>query len=102
MSLTADEQKRTSEELLTNFRLSGLPAATVAADLSLTTEELDATLCLGPSAHPTEVWLVRDYLEQAILAAGGTPAPFTILTPEARRSAERWFTLRPAPRVSRH
>jgi len=30
--------------------------------------------------------------------AGGEPVPFTVLTTQSRRMAERWFALRAAPR----
>jgi hypothetical protein len=44
-------------------------------------------------ADPVDVWLVRDYLERTVVARGGTPRPFSALTPAARASAEKWFAL---------
>ena len=43
------------------------------------------------------VWLLRDYLEQRVRAAGGTPAPYTVLTEQARPLADHWFGLQAPP-----
>ena len=97
MSLTTAEQRRTSSELRANLALSGLSADNVRTALGFTDAQLEATLSVGPAASPADVWLVRDYLEQRVLAQGGTPVPYTVLTSQARQLAAGWFRLRPVP-----
>jgi hypothetical protein len=97
MSLTAAEQQRTSSELRANFARSGLADGDIQAALGFSAEQLAETLSVGPAASPADVWLLRDYLEQRVLARGGTPAPYTVLTSQARQQAAGWFRLRPVP-----
>jgi hypothetical protein len=97
MSLTAAQQQRTSSELRANIALSGLSAGDVQAALGFTAERLEQVLSVGPAASPADVWLLRDYLEQRVLAQGGTPVPYTVLTSQARQLAAGWFRLRPVP-----
>jgi hypothetical protein len=86
MSLNAAQQARTSQELYANLELSGLTAEAVRADLQFTAHQLDETLELGPDSRPNDVWQLRDYLEQTILARGATPVPFSVLTESMRVS----------------
>ncbi|WP_329124698.1 DUF2316 family protein [Streptomyces sp. NBC_01465] len=96
MSLNATERLRTSEELKTNLRLSGLTPGEAAADLHFTPRRLrDA---LDASSDPADVWQLRDYLEHAARDAGQHPTPYTVLTDRARLLARAWFSLRKAPR----
>ena len=97
MSLDAQEIAVTRDELAANLALSGLTRAEVAADLRLSPARLDSTVAVD-DADPADVWLLRDYLEQAVRDAGRSPVPFTVLTPRSRRLARAWFTLRDAPR----
>jgi hypothetical protein len=97
MSLTAEEQQRTSSELRANLALSGLMPGDVQAALGFGAGQLAQTLSVGPAASPADVWLLRDYLEQRVLALGGTPVPYTVLTAQARHMAAGWFRLRPVP-----
>ena len=99
MSLTAEEQRRTSSELRANLALSGLSDGHVQGALGFTAVQFAETLSVGPAASPADVWLLRDYLEQRVLAQGGTPVPYTVLTSQARQQAAGWFRLRPVPGV---
>ncbi|MGC4960852.1 DUF2316 family protein [Gordonia sp. DT101] len=98
MSLNEAERRRTSEELRRNAELTGLTHAAMAADLGFTSDHLYGLLELSGSQNPVDVWMVRDYLEQAVRDAGREPESFTVLTPQSRRMARMWFRLRPAPR----
>ncbi|MFJ6512938.1 DUF2316 family protein [Streptomyces sp. NPDC091406] len=96
MSLDPAERDRTREELAANLDLTGLSADTVAADLGFTRDRLGHAL--GLTSDPVDVWLLRDYLHQAVLDSGHTPVPFTVLTNSSRLKARLWFRLRKAPR----
>ena len=97
MSLTEAERKRTSNELRLNLERSGLTRAQASADLGLSTDDFERILSVR-GADPSDVWLLRDYLEQAVRDAGGQPAPYTVLTESGRAAAAGWFGLRTAPR----
>lgn len=101
MSLTTAQQSRTRKELLENHRLSGLTVQDLQTNLGFGAQRLDDTLHLRPASDPADVWILRDYLEQEILARGCTPVPFTVLTVAARAAAAQWYRLRPAPGSSR-
>lgn len=88
----------TSEELAANLTLTGLGIDQVADDLGLAPDDVTSLLAMTGGHDPADVWLLRDYLEQAVLDHGGTPRPFTVLTEDSRHLARRWFRLRPAPR----
>lgn len=98
MSLNRSERLRTSQELATNFRQAGLTSSKVQADLGFTEEQLNNTLAVSQSSDPVDIWFFRDYLERALINAGGTPAPYSVLTEQARARAEAWFGLRATPR----
>ncbi|NDZ92914.1 DUF2316 family protein [Streptomyces sp. SID6673] len=98
MSLDDAQRRRTSDELRRNADLCGLTHGAMAADLGFTTDHLREVVALSGPQDPVDVWLLRDYLEQAVRDAGRDPEPFTVLTPASRRMARMWFRLRPAPR----
>lgn len=95
MSLTAAERARTSAELRANLELSGLTASQAGAALGFSARQLDEAL----SVSPARVWLLRDYLEQRVRAAGGSPVACTVLTEQARQLAAGWFGVQPPPGV---
>lgn len=97
MSLTAAERARTSAELRANLELSGLTASEAAAALGCGARQLEEALSVSPAGSPARVWLLRDYLEQRVRAAGGSPVPYTVLTEQARRLAAGWFGIQPPP-----
>ena len=98
MSLNAEERRRTSAELRRNLELSGLSVAEAASDLDFTAARLESTLSVDYASDPVDVWQLRDYPDQAVRDAGGTPIAFTVLTESSRVSARGWFRLREAPR----
>ncbi len=98
--LNREEIARTAAEHHANLDLSGLTLDEVAVDLDFTPARLRSALDLVEVHDPADVWLLRDYLEQAVSDAGREPVPYTVLTEASRRRARGWFHLRPAPRHS--
>lgn len=94
MTLNAAERHRTGEEFARNLALSGLAPHDVAADLAFTPEWLRQTL----DVDPVDVWQLRDHLQQAVLDAGGTPVPYSVLNDRSRLKAPLRFRLCSAPR----
>ena len=90
MSLNAQERKQTSTELKANLELSELTVEGIAADLDLTSGEVERALEVE-SARPAHVWLLRDHLEAAVRARGVEPHPYSVLTEGMRAAASRWF-----------
>lgn len=101
MSLNGKERARASLELQTSYQLAGLHRQDVVTDLGLSAEQLDAVLTVRPGVDPAQVWLLRDYLDQALRDHGREPAVHIVLTDAAREDAVRWFHLRPAPPATR-
>lgn len=97
MTLNATERHRTAQEFAENLSLTGLTPHDVAADLAFTPDQLRHTLDVDPASDPVDVWQLRDYLQQAVLDAGGTPVLYTVLTRRSRLKARVWFSLRKVP-----
>lgn len=85
--LTRAEIKATKEELQANYRRLNRPEATVLADLEMNAERLDAVLNMEHS-DPSDVWEVRDYLEDKLKEQGIEMVPFSRL---GDHSANHWF-----------
>lgn len=85
--LTRAEIKATKEELQANYRRLNQPEATVLADLEMNAERLDAVLNMEHS-DPSDVWEVRDYLEDKLKEQGIEMVPFLRL---GDHSANHWF-----------
>lgn len=98
MSLNDAERRRTSDELRGNLESSGLTSLQAAADLGFSPERLQATLRVERASDPVDVWLLRDYLEQAARDAGQSSTAYTVLTERSRRAARGWLHLHEAPR----
>ncbi|WP_411700615.1 DUF2316 family protein [Conyzicola sp.] len=92
MTLNKRERAATSEEQRANLELAGLSEADLQRTLGMDDERVSAALDVTDS-DPIDVWLVRDYLERTVLERGRKPRPYSVLTPAARASAERWFAL---------
>lgn len=99
MSWKPDERHATSEELAANLSRSGLSREHVCEDLEFSDHALEAALELRDLVDPVDVWVLRDYLEQAARDAGAEPAVYTVLTEDARTEAYKWFELRQAPQT---
>lgn len=94
MSLNRFQKKQNSRELNANFELSGLTLEELADRTGFSTDRLEAALSVVRAYDPADCWLVRDVLEQAVIDAGKTPVPFTVLSEDKRSSAEMWFGYR--------
>lgn len=97
MSLNLMQMRRASAELRANLDRSGLTPLEVQTDLGFTAVRLRRALHMRPGTNGSDIWLLRDYLEQAVRDSGGNPVPYTVLTEESRKQARTWFTLHPAP-----
>lgn len=98
MSLDFKQRAAVRDEFAANLRRSGLRVDEVEHDLGFTSRRLRAALRLKMPTTGADIWLVRDYLEQAVLDSGGDPVEYTVLTESSRALARNWFTLVPAPR----
>ncbi|MHA6757185.1 DUF2316 family protein [Streptacidiphilus sp. PAMC 29251] len=98
MSLNREEQQRTSGELHANIQLCGTPPEQLAEQLGFSADQLEDTLNMGGACQPQDVWLLRDHLQDLVLAQGRTPVPYSVLTEQARRAAAVWFPLHPLSR----
>jgi hypothetical protein len=92
MALSKKQRAATAEELRANFELSGISEDELQRALGIDGDRSDAAF-EASGVDVVDVWLVRDYLERIIVERGGTPVPFTVLTPAARASAEKWSAL---------
>lgn len=97
MSLNLMQIRRTRAELQENLHRSGLTPDAIRADLGFSADRLDRALRLRRGTTMSDVWLLRDYLEQAVTDAGAKPVRYTVLTEESRGKARQWFDLLPAP-----
>jgi len=79
MTLDAQQRQKTSEELISNFELSGLSNDEVQQDLGFTAAQLDETLRVGPGSSRQDVWRLRDYVDRKVLETGEQPFPYSLL-----------------------
>ena len=93
MTLNAEQREGTRGELGHNLGLSELTPESIAAELGFTPERLASTLEVSESSDPVDVWMLRDFLEDAVRRAGGRPVRYTVLTETSRADAQRWFGL---------
>ena len=82
--LTAQEKTRTQKELIENYNLLHANEQQVISDLCFTKAQLDDALhvCRKGIASPSDLWKLRDYLEEQINKQGSHCHPFTVLRPE--------------------
>ena len=92
--LTHAQTRATRDELLANLDLSGLDRESLGAAVGFDPERLDRTLQMR-KADPSDVWLLRDFLDQVIRDRGRTPRPWTVLI--NHDIARQWFTIYPTP-----
>lgn len=98
MSLNFFQRRAITKTLLSDLDRSGLTYEDAAADLGIRADQLDKAIRMVAGGDPTHIWLIRDYLHQAVIDAGGTPTEHTVLTEASRSKARQWFPMRPAPR----
>lgn len=85
--LTQIETQNTRRELRENFARLGYPMERVTRDTRMTEDEIQAVLDME-GARPSQVWELRDYLEDMLDAEGIEMEPFTAL---ADHGANRWY-----------
>ena len=85
--LTAGETKATRQELAENFARLGREKAVVAAELTISLADLEAVLTMQ-RPNPSHVWMLREYLEDMLVAQGKAVYPFTKL---ADPSVNHWY-----------
>ena len=92
MSLNNSARSATRDELQSNFDLSGLSLSHISTVLGLDAARVSAAFNVA-GAQPEDVWLVRDYLDREIRAAGARPRSYSSLTEGKRAAAQAWFPL---------
>ena len=92
VSLNHSERCDTRAELEENLTLSGLATDDVAHALGWPADRVHTALQVA-GAPPRDVWLVRDFLDRAVRAAGRTPRGWSSLTEQMRSAADTWFGL---------
>lgn len=98
MSLNLFQRRAITKTLLSDLNRSGLTRDEAAADLRISTDQFDRAIRMARGGDPTHIWLVRDYLHQAVIDSGGDPAEHTVLTEASRSKARQWFPMPPPPR----
>ena len=78
MSLNAEQKRQTSIELKENYRILDFDAEVIQEDLRISNEQLRVILNVGPSVDPTNVWRLRDYMDEKIIEQGKTPVSYSI------------------------
>ncbi|KXT76856.1 DUF2316 family protein [Streptococcus sp. DD12] len=85
--LSKAERLATQAELAENFKRLGASPEQVAHEMGISITELKEVLAMS-HPNPAHVWMLRDYLEDKLLAEGKVVYPFSKL---ADHSANRWF-----------
>ncbi len=86
--LTFIEKKNTAKELQENYKRLGEDLNTVLNELQITEEEFNRVLTMN-HPNPSNVWMVRDYLEDKLTEKGIEIYPFSRL---ADHSANMWYS----------
>lgn len=79
MTLNDKQRQKTSEQLISNFELSGLSNDEVQQDLGFSAAQLDETLRVGPDSRAEDVVRLRDYLGRKVRETGEEPFPYSLL-----------------------
>ena len=87
MTLTDAQTKRTSEELKSNFKKTGLTVEEVARDLKTTPEYIEDLLELNPR-RIEDPWILRNYLIDVLTEKSIEITPFSVLRV---KSEKVWF-----------
>ncbi|MGC6767935.1 DUF2316 family protein [Enterococcus sp. LJL128] len=78
MSLTSNQMLQTQEEFQKNLVLSGLSLSEIARDLKTSISVIENTLQLQ-TTRIEDPWVLKNYLEEQIIAQNKQPIPFTAL-----------------------
>ena len=79
MSLSTREIEQTRMEMAKNFEILGLSPEAIAEELGFSSLDFKNALGVVPHYNPTNVWKLRDYMEEKIKEQGKSPYPFSIL-----------------------
>jgi hypothetical protein len=93
MSLNDEQREGIRRELRRNLELGAVTMGAIAEELGFSVERLVITLDVTEKSDPTDVWMLRDFLEQAARSADAMPEHYGVLTESARADAQRWFGL---------
>lgn len=85
--LTAEKKMGTAKELQENYRRLNMDKDIILSDLKISESDLKRVLTMD-RPDPSYVWMVRDYLEDKLIAKGIEVYPFSRL---AYHSANKWF-----------
>lgn len=85
--LTPNKITSTHKELQENLKRLGYPTEQICIETELTPKDLMATIQVA-DAKPSNVWKLRDYLDDKLTQEGISPYPWTAL---ANHTANRWY-----------
>lgn len=80
MSLSIKEIEQTRIEMAKNFEILGMPPKAIEEELGFSPLDFKNAIGVVPHYSPTNVWKLRDYMEEKIQEQGKSPYPFSILT----------------------
>lgn len=86
--LTPMQTRNTARELQENFRRLNINLDSALSDLQISGEELNRVLTMN-RPDPSNVWKVRDYLEDKLKERGIEMYPFSRL---ADHQTNKWFS----------
>ncbi|AKV88046.1 hypothetical protein AKG07_09780 [Microbacterium sp. CGR1] len=97
MTLTTQQRRTASQEVHADLQASTLALANIARDRGLSPERVRLALSVAVHADGSDVWLVRDYLAQAVRDIGATPVDHSVLSETTRRRARQWYAMHEPP-----
>jgi len=80
MSLTKSELTQTRTEMARNYEQLNMPPSDIQKALNFSPLNLKNVLEVVPDYNPTNIWKLRDYLEEKLKEPGKLFYPFSILT----------------------
>lgn len=80
MSLSTREIEQTRIEMAKNFEILEMSPEAIEEALGFSSLDFKNALEVAPRYNPTNVWKLRDYMEEKIKEQGKVPYPFSILT----------------------
>ena len=88
--LTMREKRITAKELQENYAKLNSEKSQILKDLQFSEEQLEDALavCKKRIASPSDIWKLRDYLEEKLTGQGKTVTSFSVLIP----SRNHWYS----------